>query len=244
MSWRSIDLKAGQKLFAAHCASCHSLTEAGARYGPSLYKIGEVGNSRLAGMDTEEYIFRSIVEPSAYRAPGSLGEMPENVADDFSRDELLSLTAFLCSQGGLVRYSRLVKLDRIPGHRQEAQQEVPLNSVERGRALFEAVGCAHCHALTAFPGADLLAPKLDTAGRHSRAYLEQKILKPSKQIKPEYEQWIVTRGGRSHSGRRLPGPVGVVRLLTLDDGEIRIRNFKEAELTADEEEEGLVKSPI
>ena len=246
-SRKVIDLQSGKRIFAARCASCHSLEEAaGPRYGPSLHRIGREGGNRIDGMDAEEYIFQSIVDPSAYQAPGSTGVMPENAANGLSDDDLLSLTAFLCQQGGSVRYSNLLQLpNKIPRRMAAGSVDLELDSVERGRKLFLGkLNCAKCHSLDPIPGSDLLAPTLATAGRHSRSYLEEKLLSPSKHITPGYEFWTATISGVSHSGRRLPAPAGMTRLLISDGDDIRVRDFKDDKLDREDDGPALYRSGV
>ena len=108
ISTRVLDTARGERIFRTRCSRCHTLDSGGSRLGPPLHEIGAWAGSRVAGMSAEEYIYTSIVLPRAYRPPGSVQIMPENIADKLSSDDLLDLTAFLCSQGGTIRPSRLL----------------------------------------------------------------------------------------------------------------------------------------
>ena len=231
VSISAIDLGIGQEVFQSHCAVCHSLTEGTApSYGPSLHAAGKWAGTRVPGQDAEEYIFTSITQPNAFRAPGATGEMPENIAQELTPDQLLSVTAFLCSQDGAVNYRRLVSLaNKLPEPHSVTQISLDLTSVERGRHLFFA-NCVTCHGLDPYPGFDLSAPSLLQIGTHSRTYLEEKILQPNKQITPGYETWMVCANGTLHEGRRLPAPEGTVKLWTNARGMAKVNEFVEKDL--------------
>lgn len=72
---------------------------------------------------------------------------------------------------------------------------------ERGRKLFEAIGCAKCHATTAEANV-IGGPSLaDSARRFTVAYLVESILAPSKQLSPIFRATtIVTKEGETLTG--------------------------------------------
>jgi hypothetical protein len=184
-------------------------------------------------MDAEEYIFTSIVDPAAYTAPGATGVMPTNIAQGLSDEQLLSLTALLCSRGGPVRPARIVRLaDKIPLAAPTASPQMSLESLERGKALFLGkLGCSKCHSLYPSPGYDLAAPSLLGIGHQSRADLRDKILRPKAHIKAGYETWEVVRKGVPCAGRRVPDSAGAVGLLVVDPaGNVNLRTFRQVEL--------------
>jgi mono/diheme cytochrome c family protein len=229
-----IDPSRGEAIFRGRCASCHSLDAQGPpRFGPSLGGIGEAAGRRVPGMGPEEYILTSIVRPGSFRAPGAVGEMPEDVGRGLTPGDLMDLTAYLASPDGRFRGRTIADLaTRIRPAEETPAAPLSLTSVERGKDLFlRQLNCNVCHSLDSYPGNDLLAPSLLEAGRHGRSFLEAEILRPSERIAPGYETWLVSRNGLPQSGRRLPGPAGVIRLLRKEGtGEVREEAFKEEEL--------------
>lgn len=246
ISGATVDLSAGERIFARRCAACHTIvSDTPGRSGPSLHDIGRIAASRLPGVSAEQYIMKSIVEPSSYKTPDAIGEMPENVADDLSGAEIVHLTAFLCSRGGPVRYSRLLNLEqRVGVSRVPANQTVDLISAERGKQLFfGALNCADCHRLDGTPGSDLLAPNLTNVRGHSREYLREAILQPEKVFAPGYETWHVVQQGRLYTGRRMPSPAGIVKLLTVDArARIQLLSFAESKFESDESDDLVGKA--
>lgn len=232
---RTVDVGLGQRVFQRRCASCHSVEEGRNNYGPCLYNVGDWAASRKPGMAADAYIVESIMKPSAFRAPGVTGEMPEDIAHDLSDKELVSVAAYLCSQGGQVNYSHLLKLlgDRTD-NRPTEKISLDVASVERGREIFfsERALCTRCHSLDPYPGNDLLAPSLLEVGRHQRASLEEKLIHPNKEILADYKAWKVIAGGVAYEGRRLPSPENEVKLLFQDaSGDLIVRTFRKTELT-------------
>ena len=93
---------AGKAVFASNgCASCHTLTAAGAtgKVGPDLDKLPDY--AKQAGKPLPDFVKESIVDPNAYVQPG----FPANVMPTFATlpaDQLDALVMFLVqsSQGG------------------------------------------------------------------------------------------------------------------------------------------------
>jgi cytochrome c2 len=245
---RTVDVAFGKSVFQRRCASCHSVEEGRSSYGPCLYKVGEWAATRKPDTAADEYIIESIVSPGAFRAPGVTGEMPENIAHDLSDKELLSVAAYLCSQGGQVHYPRLLKL--LKERPEDAPVEtitLDLASVERGQAIFmsDQARCMHCHSLDPYPGNDLLAPSLLEVGRHKRAYLEDKLIHPSKEIIADYKVSKLIAGGVPYEGRKLKAAEGEVKLL-MDDGKGNLitRTFRKADLTPFDDGEVVQESAV
>jgi mono/diheme cytochrome c family protein len=93
------DPAAGKKLFAAEaeppCASCHTLTEAGATatVGPNLDQV-------LKGKDAA-FIRESILDPNAEIAPGFAASiMPQDYGQKLSDKQIADLVAFLVQATG------------------------------------------------------------------------------------------------------------------------------------------------
>jgi cytochrome c2 len=239
VSSRVLDPAQGARIFQAQCSRCHTLDSGGSRYGPPLHKIGAWAGSRVPGMCSEEYIYTSIVMPGAYRQPGSVQIMPENVADQLSSADVLDLTAFLCLQGGTIRPARLLALaDKVPLRRRRSVKTLDLSSLERGRDLFlHKLGCVECHSLSIYPGNTLKAPSLLEAGENSRDFLKESILRPVMARHATYRSvTLALRDGTLVSGRNLPAPQGFKKLLVIDaQGDAAIRSFTACELLAENE---------
>ena len=221
----------GADLFAKRCARCHSFEGGSSTYGPTLEGVGEWAATRAPGQSATQYIYTSIVEPDAYHAEGQ-PTMPANVAEGLGRDELLSLTAFLCEHGGSPSLGALLALPDPPTRAEGSTRHLELASIERGRELFLGeLGCARCHNLNHYPGYTLIAPSLLEVGVHARPHLEESILKPAAQILPGFEQWSVARNGLITTGRKLPSPEGTVRIVKSDDkGNFEVLTFDTDEL--------------
>lgn len=229
------DPKLGSAVFQAKCAACHAIDENHPpTYGPSLFEIGKSAGSRRDGMTAEEYIFESITKPDAFRRSGTTGEMSAEIAHGLSRNELISVTAFLCSQGHDPDYRSLVRLveDWSPPKDRQTRR-LKLASLERGRELFfHELKCNICHGVDRMPGDDFLAPDLSKAGLHTRKYLRESIVNPSAHIVKGFEQYSVLHSdGIPYSGRLLPSPKGTTRLIWLDkSSRIVVRQFDDDEL--------------
>lgn len=226
----------GQHVFRKHCASCHSL-DSTQRYGPSLKDIGLVGNERVEGMDAEEYIVLSILQPSEHNFGDGAAIMPEGIANDMSVAEILNVTAFLCGQGGSAKYDRLMQFrQKIAAMKQtssRSEQNLQISSIEKGQSLFtDKFQCNQCHSLDPYPGHELLAPSLHAIGTHDRSYLKESILEPNKRIVPGYETHLVMWNGRPVLGKLLPtNDAKLVRLLHIDsNGVPNVKTFQKAEL--------------
>lgn len=247
---RALDVVRGERIFQTRCASCHSVAPGGpAGYGPPLYGVADWGGSRIPDMSAEEYVLSSIVDPAAYRAPGSTGVMPQDIARDMEPDELLNVSAYLLTQGGRVRSAALLRLADQYVPRPDAAVEVTrleLASVEKGRELYLGkLGCAVCHPMDSYPGHGLLAPSLLSAGNHRRDFLEESVLQASKVLTPSYETWHLVWNGRPYAGRRLPAPDGTVRLVTADaSGTLDVRDFAVAQLEPFDDGQPLVRSGV
>jgi putative heme-binding domain-containing protein len=95
---------------------------------------------------------------------------------------------------------------------------VPQGDVERGRKLFESIGCAKCHAVradTSLAG----GPALSGVGRRfTLAYLVESVLAPSRQLSPVFRATgIETADGLSYTGL-VTGETAEKLELLLNDG--------------------------
>ncbi|MCC7119348.1 MAG: cytochrome c [Anaerolineales bacterium] len=85
----------GQKVFNAHCATCHALVPETIIIGPSLYGLATRAEARVPGQSAEEYIQLSILRPGDYVVEGFSNIMIANFAKQLTNEEMNALIAFL-----------------------------------------------------------------------------------------------------------------------------------------------------
>ena len=104
----SQDAEAGRKIFAATsigssagCQICHSTRPGVVLVGPSLYGIADLAAGRVAGLEPEEYLRQSIVDPDAYVVEGfPSGQMLPDFAERLNEAEIDNLVAYLLTLEG------------------------------------------------------------------------------------------------------------------------------------------------
>jgi mono/diheme cytochrome c family protein len=82
------------------CGGCHTIEGLSAgTVGPNQTNVGSVAETRIPGMSAEDYIYESIMDPSAYLVEGYPDNvMLKNYGELISTDELADLVAFLLAQ--------------------------------------------------------------------------------------------------------------------------------------------------
>ncbi len=83
------------------CYGCHTLADAQASgsVGPVLDGIGQTAATRVEGLQAQEYLRQSILEPGAFVVPGYAdGLMPSNLGERMTPEEIDTLVAYLLSQ--------------------------------------------------------------------------------------------------------------------------------------------------
>ena len=86
----------GKYVFDSFCGRCHSRLEGEIIVGPSLNGIASQAGDRIDGLDAEEYIRQSILEPDAYIVDGyAEGLMPSTLAEELEPDQLDAVVAYL-----------------------------------------------------------------------------------------------------------------------------------------------------
>lgn len=93
------DVARGAALFtqidgAPACATCHTL-DGTPLVGPSLKGIAARASNRVEGQSAEEYIYTSIVSPSAYVVDGFSNSMYPQFARQLVPQEIADLIAYL-----------------------------------------------------------------------------------------------------------------------------------------------------
>ncbi len=83
-------------VFQANCATCHALAADVVIVGPSLAHIATTAGTRVEGLDAEDYLRESIVNPNAYTVEGfAEGSMQQNFANQLTSDDVTHVIAFL-----------------------------------------------------------------------------------------------------------------------------------------------------
>jgi nitric oxide reductase subunit C len=81
------------------CTACHSLEPDKKIVGPSLAGVSARAATRKPGLTAEEYLFESILSPTAYTVEGfSRGTMPSTFRMQLSDQELADVIALLMAQ--------------------------------------------------------------------------------------------------------------------------------------------------
>ena len=100
----SVDAAAGESLFFSSksgCSICHSVEPGIQLVGPNLMNVATRAETRVPGLNAEEYLRRSIVDPDAYVVEGyPAGQMLDNFEETLSTGEIDSLVAFLLTLEG------------------------------------------------------------------------------------------------------------------------------------------------
>jgi mono/diheme cytochrome c family protein len=95
----------GQELFNTFqsaasfaCATCHRVDSEERLIGPGLLNIGARAETRVEGMEARDYIYTSIINPSAFVVPDFPdGLMPKNWAEIYSEDDIDDIISYLMS---------------------------------------------------------------------------------------------------------------------------------------------------
>jgi putative heme-binding domain-containing protein len=170
-----------------------------------------------------------------YRALGSVAvELPEKV-DTASLAERLASAG---KTGGTVSAAFL----HVDWNKAAAE-----GNPQQGRRLFEAIGCAKCHATTATT-AGTGGPSLAEAGRRfTVSHLVESILMPGKQISPIFRATqIVLEDGRQFSGLVVGETSDKLELLLSDTKRVQLakRDIEHRELVNQSPmPQGVVKTP-
>lgn len=85
----------GQQVFNAKCATCHALVPDTIIIGPSLNGIATRAETRVEGVNAEEYIQLSILRPGDYVVEGFNNVMITNFAKELTNEDMNALVAFL-----------------------------------------------------------------------------------------------------------------------------------------------------
>jgi len=177
-----VQLAQGKEAFEKYCLKCHSLQAGESGFGPSLHGIATVAATRRPGLSAQEYLWESVVDPSAFKATEGL--MPVGLAAEIGKDKLFQIVCYLLSTESNNNYApvwQLAKDWQAPLKEKQGPSEWSLVQLNRGKEIFYGKGkCGECHILNPVNAADhLLAPSLSGVGINDQAYLEESIKCPS-----------------------------------------------------------------
>ena len=85
----------GQQVFNAKCATCHALVPDTIIIGPSLAGVATRAETRMKGLNAEEYIQLSILRPGDYVVEGFNNVMITNFSKELTNEDMNALVAFL-----------------------------------------------------------------------------------------------------------------------------------------------------
>ncbi|MEJ2759868.1 MAG: cytochrome c [Anaerolineales bacterium] len=91
----SPQVEAGMKIFQANCSSCHLTEGRQVLVGPSLEGLASRAGSTISGMNAEDYIRQSILDPSAHVGEGFTNLMPNIYSTVLSEEKLDAVVAYL-----------------------------------------------------------------------------------------------------------------------------------------------------
>ncbi|GAB4429185.1 MAG: hypothetical protein Kow00106_24200 [Anaerolineae bacterium] len=185
----------GKELFV-QCEACHG-AENGA--GPALTGMGERAASRVEGLSAEEYLYQSIVQPSAYIVEGFPDIMPKNYGEQFSETELQALVAYILTETG--------GAEAAPAEEEGAEAEAEMAAdPAKGEKLF-ADNCGGCHG-----AADGAGPALTGMGERAASrveglsaeeYLHQSIVEPGAYVVEGFSNIMPATYGEKFSEQEL-----------------------------------------
>lgn len=178
------DFNRGKQLFAAKCATCHTLRDAGstAETGPNLdYAFSQ---ARAHGMDPDTFagVVKAQVENPRPPSQTSGGENPyvSMPADLVTGEDLDDVAAYISTVAGNPEFKG-PQLPNLPG----AQVFVSA----------QPSSCASCHTLEAAGSSGTTGPDLDQAigskTLKTPAEIKEAIVDPDKQIAPGYPKGVM-----------------------------------------------------
>jgi putative heme-binding domain-containing protein len=201
----------GRALYDANCGRCHNNTGDGVT-GVELFR-------QIRRATSDEGIAKII-----QNGIPNTGMPPHQ----FSDDQAMSVVAFLRAMSGAAT---------LPAAPSAPSPLLAGGDLSRGKAVFEGKGaCLQCHTVAGTGGRS--GPDLSALGRPSPrrggpvgpnvADIEQSILDPNAEIRPDFRVYQVTlKNGQVVKGQLLNQDTFTVQLL---DGDQHLRSFTKADL--------------
>lgn len=91
----SPQIEAGQRIFQANCAACHTADSDEILVGPSMVGLVERAGTTVEGLDAQAYIRQSILDPAAHINDGFSNVMPNIYGSSLSEEDMSALIAYL-----------------------------------------------------------------------------------------------------------------------------------------------------
>lgn len=85
----------GKQVFQQQCAICHATAPETIIRGPSLAGVAVRAAARVPGLDARNYLYTSILNPSAYVVEGFEDLMPADLGKQLTGAELDAVVAYL-----------------------------------------------------------------------------------------------------------------------------------------------------
>ncbi|MBN1564024.1 MAG: c-type cytochrome [Anaerolineae bacterium] len=176
-----IDLELGATLFASNCAACHGATDGP---GPALTGMATRAAEQVEGQSAEDYVYESIVDPSAHVVEGYSNIMPKAYGSQFSESELASIAGYILTETSDNMSAETAPAETESDTDTEADTEETAveGNPEAGEQVFQA-NCAACHGAEDGPGPALTGMGERAAERvedqSAEEYLHEAIVDPS-----------------------------------------------------------------
>jgi mono/diheme cytochrome c family protein len=223
VSGGGFDLKAGHRIFANRCETCHSPTaQILSHKAPNLHDIGTTAASRKPDQTGSQYILESILDPDCFLAPGyqpSMPRMPDGLVADLSPTDIKDLVAYLASRGAFPKYREIASLE-IPDMRGKQSERIPVSreQMELAEQVFRDKGsCFQCHSEHSFPEYTIFAPGLFHVGLTDTKKIKQSIIDPHKDVLSMYRSVnVILENGKELSGRLISRTDDRLILVTRD----------------------------
>jgi mono/diheme cytochrome c family protein len=168
------DFDRGKQLFAARCATCHTLKDAGTQstLGPDLDVA--FAQARASGMDPETIagVVKNQVENPRPSTSNPAVSMP---ADIVTGTELEDVASYL----GTVAGNPDIKAPQLPD--------------DPGAQIFAQNGCSSCHTMAAADASGTVGPDLDEAvpTLKTAGAVKEAIVDPNKVIAPGFPENVM-----------------------------------------------------
>jgi len=176
------DFNRGKQLFAAVCAQCHTLRDAGTSspIGPNLdYAFAQ---ARASGMDPETIagVVKNQVENPRPSTSNPAVSMPSDLLQGQDLDDVASY------------------IGTVAGNPEFQGPQLP---DDPGALVFSQFGCAGCHTLAATGSSGTVGPDLDKAlPGQTAAEIKESIVDPNKKQTPGYPLDVMPQD----FGQRIP----------------------------------------